>query len=98
MHHHIISASIQLIPVSLSKHAYIWVDEAIAVIQSSGIQYEVTAFGTVLEGSYTEVMDVIHQVQEHMLAIGCEEWISQLQIQIRKDGPVTSFEKTAKFR
>lgn len=98
MHQYTINASLQLIPISLSKHAYAWVDEAIAVIQSSGIKHEVTAFGTVLEGSYAEVMDVIHQVQEHMLAIGCEEWISQIQIQIRKDGPVTSIEKTEKFR
>ena len=98
MHQHTINASIQLIPLSLSKHAYAWVDEAIAVIQSSGIKHEVTAFGTVLEGSYVEVMDVIHQVQEHMLAIGCEEWISQIQIQIRKDGPITGDAKTAKFR
>lgn len=98
MHQHTINASIQLVPISLSKHAYTWVDEAIAVIQHSGIKHEVTAFGTVLEGNYTEVMAVIHQVQAHMLAIGCEEWISQIQIQIRKDGPITGDTKTEKFR
>ncbi len=97
MHQHTINASIQLIPVSLSKHAYDWVDEAIAVIQRSGIKHQVTAFGTIIEGSYAEVMEVIHQVQEHLLAIGCEEWISQIQIQIRKDGPITGDTKTAKF-
>lgn len=97
MHQHTINASIQLIPVSLSKHAYDWVDEAIAVIQQSGIKNEVTAFGTIIEGSYAEVMEVIHQVQEHLLEIGCEEWISQIQIQIRKDGPITGDTKTAKF-
>ena len=98
MHQHTINASIQLVPISLSQHAYTWVDEAISVIQSSGVKHEVTAFGTVMEGGYEEVMSVIHQVQEHMLAIGCEEWISQIQIQIRKDGPITGDTKTAKFR
>jgi uncharacterized protein YqgV (UPF0045/DUF77 family) len=37
-------------------------------------------------------------VQEHLLQIGCEEWISQIQIQIRKDGPITGTAKTEKFR
>jgi uncharacterized protein (TIGR00106 family) len=98
MHQHTINASIQLIPVSISRHAYDWVDEAIGVIQRSGIKHEVTAFGTIVEGSYPEVMEVIHQVQEHLLQIGCEEWISQIQIQIRKDGPITGTAKTEKFR
>lgn len=33
MHHHIINASIQLVPIVQNKHPYLWVDEAIAIIQ-----------------------------------------------------------------
>ena len=98
MHNHIINASIQIVPVVLDKHPYLWVDEAIAVIQQSGIKYEVGAFGTVLEGTYTEVMNVIGDVNEHLYKKGCAEWISNLQIQIRSSGDVTGEQKTSKFK
>jgi len=97
MHQHIINASIQIIPIVLDKHPYLWVDEAIAIIQKSGIRYEVTPFATVLEGTYDEVMQVIHQVNEFLYQKGCAEWISNIQIQIRSAKSVTGSEKTDKF-
>lgn len=98
MHNFIINASIQIIPVVTDKHPYLWVDEAIAIIQQSGIKYEVGAFATVMEGSYTEVMNVINSVNEFLYERGCEEWISNLQIQIRSKGSITGEEKTSKFQ
>ena len=98
MHNYIINASIQLLPVVQDKHPYEWVDEAIAVIQQSGIQHEVGPFATVLEGTYDEVIQVIHQVNEHLLQRGCAEWITNVQIQIRRNGPITGNEKTEKFQ
>ena len=98
MHQYIINASIQIVPIVLDKHPYQWVDEAIAVIQQSGIKYDVTPFATILEGRYDEVMNVIHQVNEFLYSKGCAEWISNLQIQIRSAGDVTGDEKTGKFR
>lgn len=97
MHGYLINASIQLLPVVQDRHPYEWVDEAIAVIQQSGIKHEVGPFATVLEGTYTEVMTVIHQVNEHLVARGCPEWITSLQIQIRSKGDMTGAEKTDKF-
>jgi len=98
MHQHIINASIQIVPIVLDKHPYLWVDDAIAIIQQSGIKYEVTPFATVLEGTYEEVMQVIHQVNEFLYEKGCAEWIANLQIQVRSGGAVTGDEKTLKFR
>ena len=97
MHQFIINASIQIVPIVLDKHPYEWVDEAIAIIQQSGIKYEVGAFATVLEGKYEEVMKVIGEVSEYLYQKGCAEWISNLQIQIRSSGDITSLEKTEKF-
>lgn len=97
MHQFIINASIQIIPITLDKHPYEWVDEAIAIIQQSGIKYEVGPFATVLEGQYDEVMKVIDDVNEYLDQKGCPEWISNLQIQIRSKGDITSLEKTEKF-
>jgi uncharacterized protein YqgV (UPF0045/DUF77 family) len=54
-------------------HPYRWVDEAIAVIRASGIQYQVNAFYTLLEGTYPNVMQVIEQVNNQLCSQGCEE-------------------------
>ena len=43
-------------------------DEAIGIIQNSGIKYEVGPFATVLEGKYLEVMQVINEVNEFLYA------------------------------
>lgn len=98
MHQFIVNASIQIVPIVLDKHPYEWVDEAIAIIQQSGIKYEVGPFATVLEGRYDEVMKVIGDVNEFLYQRGCAEWISNLQIQIRSKGDITSIEKTVKFQ
>ena len=97
MHSYIINASIQIVPIVLDKHPYQWVDEAIAIIQQSGIKYQVTPFATILEGRYDEVMQVIHEVNEFLYKKGCAEWITNLQIQIRSAGNITGAEKLAKF-
>jgi uncharacterized protein (TIGR00106 family) len=98
MHNYIVNASIQIVPIVQDKHPYEWVDEAIAVIQQSGIKYDVGAFATVLEGNYNEVMKVIDQVNEYLYSNGCNEWISNVQIQIRSNGDITGNEKTGKFK
>jgi uncharacterized protein (TIGR00106 family) len=97
MHQFIVNASIQILPVVQDKHPYEWVDEAISIIQKSGIKYEVGPFATVLEGSYAEVMGVIHAVNEYLYSRDCNEWITNVQLQVRSKGDITGEEKTAKF-
>src|SRR5688500_16108574 len=98
MHQYLVNASIQILPVVQDKHPYEWVDEAIAVIQKSGIRHEVGPFTTTLEGTYQDVMNVIHAVNEYLVAKGCNEWISNIQLQIRSNSNITGDEKTEKFR
>ncbi len=98
MHQYLVNASIQIVPVVQDKHPYEWVDEAIAVIQQSGIRHEVGPFTTILEGTYQEVMNVIHAVNEYLVTKGCNEWISSIQIQIRSNNDITGEEKIQKFR
>lgn len=98
MHNYLVNASVQIVPIVLDKHPYEWVDDAIAVIQRSGIRYEVTPFATVLEGTYDEVMGVLHAINEELYKKGCAEWISNVQLQVRSAGNVTGGEKTEKFR
>ena len=98
MHHHLINASLQIIPVVQDRHPYEWVDEAIAIIQRHGIKHEVGAFGTVVEGTYDQVMEVIHAINNHLQQRGCNEWILHSQIQMRSNRDITAGEKTDKFQ
>jgi len=98
MHNHTINASLQILPVVQDRHPYEWVDEAIAVIRQSGVKHEVGPFATVIEGSYTEVLTVINNINEYLQQKGCAEWIFNAQIQIRANADITGEEKTAKFK
>lgn len=97
MHSYIVNASLQILPIVQDRHPYEWVDEAIAIIQQSGVKYEVGAFATTLEGTYEAVMKVINDVNEYLLQKGCSEWITNIQVQIRSNGDITGDEKTSKF-
>lgn len=98
MHSYIVNASIQIVPIVTDRHPYEWVDEAIAIIQQSGIKYEVGPFSTTLEGNYNDVMNMVHQVNEFLYQKNCAEWISNLQIQIRSNSDITGAAKTEKFK
>jgi uncharacterized protein (TIGR00106 family) len=98
MHNYLINASVQILPITTDRHPYEWVDEAIGIIQRSGISYEVGPFSTIIEGDYFKVMKVIDEVNEYLYQQGCPEWISNLQIQIRNKGDITGKEKTDKFK
>lgn len=97
MHQHIINASIQILPIVQDRHPYLWVDEAIDIIKVADITYEVGPFATVLEGSYDKVMQVINNINNHLQEQNCNEWIMNVQIQIRANGDITGDEKTAKY-
>lgn len=97
MHQFLINASLQILPVVQDRHPYEWVDEAIEIIQQSGIKYEVGPFATVLEGTYDEVMKVVNSINQHLMERGCNEWILNAQLQMRAHADITGDEKTAKF-
>lgn len=98
MHNYIINATIQILPIVQDKHAYEWVDEAISIIESSDLKYEVRPFSTELEGTYEQVVDLFNKVNEHLYAQKCQEWICNLQVQIRSNGDMTGDEKIAKYQ
>ena len=97
MHNYIVNASIQILPIVQDKHPYEWVDEAILVIQQSGIKYKIGPFSTVVEGTYEEVMNVVHNVNEHLFSLRCNEWIASIQFNIRGNSDITANEKVSKF-
>lgn len=97
MHNYTINASIQILPVTQDKHPYEWVDEAILIIQQSGIKYKIGPFATVVEGTYEEVIKVVHNINEHLADRQCNEWITSVQLNIRSNSDITANEKVSKF-
>ncbi|MGI8634146.1 MAG: thiamine-binding protein [Segetibacter sp.] len=97
MHNYLVNASIQILPIAEDRHPYEWVDEAILVIQKSGIKYMVGPFATVVEGSYVEVMAVVNAINEHLFLKGCNEWIASVQLNMRSNSDITGEEKVSKF-
>jgi uncharacterized protein YqgV (UPF0045/DUF77 family) len=59
-------------------HAH--VEAAIAVLQASGLRYEVGALGTTLEGDADTVWATLRAAHEAMLAAGATAGISHLKV------------------
>ena len=95
---HKINLALQIIPKSDSKDLYTLVDEAIRVIQDSGLKYEVCPFETVIEGRYEEIYRVVKDAQSACFEAGADELLVNIKMQIRKDGDVSIEEKTGKYK
>lgn len=73
--------SIQVIPKTPDGRDSIpFVDEAIKVIQRSGVKYEVHALETTLEGELPQLLQIVNEMHEALLQAGCPGVISQVKI------------------
>ena len=61
-----------------NPHAY--VEAAIAVLQASGLRYEVGALGTTVEGDDDQVWATLRAAHEAMLAAGATGGISHIKV------------------
>jgi uncharacterized protein YqgV (UPF0045/DUF77 family) len=75
-----INAAIQLLPVGDSTNKIAIIDQAIALIVKSGLNYQVCPFETVVEGNSDQVYALIREIQEATLAGGCPELILNIKI------------------
>ena len=92
-----VNIALQVLPKSKTKESYDLVDEAIKVIQESGLKYQVCPFETAIEGPYDEIMKLVEKVQETCFNSGADELMVYVKIQNRKDGQVTIDEKMHKY-
>lgn len=93
-----VNIALQVLPKSKTKETYDLVDDAIKVIQESGLKYQVCPFETAIEGPYNEVMQLVEKVQEKCFNSGADELLVYVKIQNRKQGDVTIEEKMKKYR
>lgn len=90
--------SIQIIPKTKDGESVIpYVDEAISVIQASGVKFEVHPLETTMEGELTELLAIITKMNERMIEMGSSNVISQVKILYQPDG-ITMSKLTEKYR
>ena len=94
-------AEIQVIPrpVGTASDRYKHVDAAIAVIQASGLRYEVHGMGTVIEGPADKVWPLLQAVHQATLESGSERTLSIIKVSgsLQAGGPTVQ-ELVRKFR
>ena len=89
--------SIQIIPKTKNGEDVIpYVDEAIKIIQDSGVKYEVHPLETTMEGELTKLFAVIEQMNKRMIEIGSSNVISQVKILYQPSG-ITMNKLTEKY-
>ena len=91
-----VNLSLQVVPIN-EANAYPYIDEAIRVIQESGLRYEVQPFATIIEGPFEEVLAVVGAAKAAALAAGASELLLNIQIHLKKGEDVQFEDKTAKF-
>lgn len=94
----IINLGIQIVPKSKGLDSYWLVDQAIEVIQKSGVKHVVTPFETVMEGTQDELMSIARDAQQAVLDAGADEILVYYRMQIRKDKNVSIEDKTGKYQ
>jgi uncharacterized protein YqgV (UPF0045/DUF77 family) len=67
-------------PPGTPENPHAHVEAAIAVIQASGLRYEVGALGTTLEGDDDQVWATLRGAHEAMLAAGATGGISHIKV------------------
>ncbi len=75
-------AEIQVIPrpAGTADDRYKHVDAAIAVIQASGLRYEVHGLGTVVEGPPEKIWPLLQAVHQATLEAGAERTLSIIKV------------------
>ncbi|GGI41886.1 thiamine-binding protein [Mammaliicoccus stepanovicii] len=71
--------SIQIIPKHHTTGVIPLVDEAISIIDQSGLKYEVHPLDTTVEGDMNSCLILIEQINERMVELECDSIISQVK-------------------
>ncbi|MGE3806175.1 MAG: MTH1187 family thiamine-binding protein [Gemmataceae bacterium] len=70
-------------PMGKGESVAPYVARCLAIIEKSGLDYELHAMGTILEGEWDEVFDVVRKCHE-ALAVDCERISVTMKVDSRK--------------
>ncbi len=79
--------SVQIIPKTKNGENVIpYVDEAIKIIEESGVKFEVHPLETTMEGDMEELFHVISLMNKKMIEIGSSNVITQIKVLYQPTG------------
>ena len=88
------SVAIQVLPnVQDDEEVIRIVDEVIAYIKSTGLNYYVGPFETTIEGDYDQLMDIVKECQHVAYRAGCKEMSVYVKVAYKPEGDVLTIEK-----
>ncbi len=94
-----VNLAIQILPLHLQQEeAYKIIDAAIAVVNQSGLKYEVCPFETVIEGPYEQVMQVMNQMQDACYAAGASTLLVNMKLHRSATKDLAIDDKIGKYR
>ncbi|GIN39837.1 MULTISPECIES: thiamine-binding protein [Heyndrickxia] len=90
--------SIQIIPKTKNGENVIpYVDEAISIIDRSGVKYQVNPLETTMEGDLTELFAIVEKMNQRMIELGSPNVISQIKVLYQPNG-ASMDQLTEKYR
>ena len=88
------SVAIQSLPKADNNEELIRiVDEVIAYIKSTGLNYYVGPFETTIEGDYDELMDMVKECQHIAVRAGAPSVAAYIKVSYHPEGDVLTIEK-----
>ena len=92
------SIAIQVLPVAPEQNELIRiVDEVIAYIRSSGLNYHVGPFETTIEGDdYNQLMDIVKQCQHVAIRAGAKAVSAYIKVVYQPEGEILTIDKKIK--
>jgi uncharacterized protein (TIGR00106 family) len=83
-------AEISVVPIGTGSTSLSdYVAQAIKLVVKSGLQYELTAMGTNIQGTLTEILSLTHEIHEAMIKMGAQRVLTTLKIDDRRDKELT---------
>lgn len=96
---HTVNLAIQVLPLQKPQdEAYSIVDKAIEAIQASGLHYVVCPFETVVEGPYSEVMQLLNNIQDACYAAGADSLLINMKLHTSKSRDMAIDDKIGKYK
>ncbi len=88
------SVAIQTLPEAKNDEELIRiVDEVIAYIKSTGLNYYVGPFETAIEGDYDELMDIVKECQHIAIRAGAPSVAAYIKVTYKPEGEVLTIDK-----
>ena len=81
-----INLSLQVLPKTTEERTYEVVDEAIKVIQESGVKYLVGPMETTMEGEPDELWEIVKRAQDACIRAGATGVMSVIKIDYNPNG------------